>query len=190
MKYQIILAGVGGQGVLFASKLITGMAQQRALPVLSSQTIGMSQRGGSVMTHLKIGDFESPLVREGDANLLMAFDPTEAHRRLQFLRRSCNGERAACVVNAPDATAFPDPRVSGLLADMNVDVHICPADEVALDMKSPLVANLVLLGFCVSRGAIPFDFDELRTVTSAVSEKQHRELNLAALERGRILRTM
>ena len=64
MNFQAIIAGVGGQGVLFAAKIFTEMARRKKQPVFGSQTFGMAQRGGSVMTHLKIGEFNSPLVRE------------------------------------------------------------------------------------------------------------------------------
>lgn len=136
------------------------------------------------MTHIKIGQFDSPLVCEGDANLLLAFDPTEAHRRLPYLGRADAGERVACVVNAANIGIFPDARVADQLAQLNVEVHVCPADKVALELKSPMLANLVLLGFCVARDSIPFSIDELREVTAAMSSRQHRELNLAALARG------
>ena len=67
MKCQTVIAGIGGQGVLFAAKILTEIARRREVPVLGSQTFGMAQRGGSVTTHLKMGEFESPLICEGDA---------------------------------------------------------------------------------------------------------------------------
>ena len=78
MKCQTVIAGIGGQGVLFAAKILTEIARRREVPVLGSQTFGMAQRGGSVTTHLKMGEFESPLICEGDADLLLALDAVEA----------------------------------------------------------------------------------------------------------------
>ena len=187
MKCQTVIAGVGGQGVLFAAKILTEIARSRNLPVLGSQTFGMAQRGGSVMTHLKIGPFDSPLVCEGEADLLLALDGTEAHRTLPFLRAVRDGKSALCVVNASGTQAFPDARVAPLLADMGVLVHSCNADAVALELKQPLVANLVLLGFGASREEFPFDYEEVVAATEALSAPKHRSVNLEALERGRML---
>ena len=187
MKYQAIIAGVGGQGVLFVSKVFTEMAHRRKLPVFGSQTFSMAQRGGSVMTHLKIGEFESPLVGEGDADLLLGLDCIEAHRTLPYLRSKQNGSAAMCVVNAMDAQTFPDSRIADLLAEMGVMVHTCNADAVALKMNSPKVTNLVLLGFASTRDSFPFSYEEVRETIDALSGPKQREANLDALERGRAL---
>ena len=187
MRCQAIIAGVGGQGVLFAAKVLTEMARRKQQPVFGSQTFGMAQRGGSVMTHLKIGEFNSPLVAEGDADLLLGLDCMEAHRTLPYLRTKQNGRGAMCVVNAPDAQAFPDRRVAALLREMGVSVHTCNADAVALRMETPLVANLVLLGFGSSREGFPFTYEEARAATEALSGAANLSVNLDALERGRAL---
>jgi indolepyruvate ferredoxin oxidoreductase beta subunit len=187
MSCQAIIAGVGGQGVLFAAKVLTEVARRRQQPVFGSQTFGMSQRGGSVMTHLKIGEFNGPLVCEGDADLLLGLDCMEAHRTLPYLREKRNGSGATCVVNARDARAFPDRRVAELLIEMGVSVHICDADAVALQMDRPLVANLVLLGFGSSREHFPFTYDEVCAATAALSGAASRDVNLEALKRGRAL---
>jgi indolepyruvate ferredoxin oxidoreductase, beta subunit len=187
MRCQTVIAGVGGQGVLFAAKVFTEMARHKKLPVLGSQTFGMAQRGGSVMTHLKIGAFDSPLVCEGDADLLLGLDCTEAHRTLPYLRSRQNGKGAVCVVNAPSAQAFPDGRVADLLSEMGVTIHACNADAMALKMNNPLVANLVLLGFGSSREHFPFSYEEVRDATEALSGPKNRTANLDALERGRSL---
>ena len=187
MKSQTIIAGIGGQGVLFTARVFTEMARRRKLQILGSQTFGMSQRGGSVMTHMKIGEFDSPLVSEGDADLLFALDCTEAHRNLPYLRSKQNGTGALCVVNAPNSQAFPDRRVADLLAEMGVMVHTCNADAVALKMNNPKVTNLVLLGFGSTRESFPFSYEEVREAIDALSGPGQREANLDALERGRAL---
>jgi indolepyruvate ferredoxin oxidoreductase beta subunit len=187
MKSQAIIAGIGGQGVLFTAKVFTEMARLKNLQVSGSQTFGMAQRGGSVMTHMKIGEFDSPLVSEGDADLLFALDCMEAHRNLPYLRSKQNGSSALCVVNAPDQKAFPDPRVAGLLDEMGVIVHACDAAGVALRMNHPMVTNLVLLGFGASREHFPFTYDEACEAIEALSGPAQRAVNLAALEQGRSL---
>lgn len=187
MKCQTIIAGVGGQGVLFAAKIFTEAARRKKLQILGSQTFGMAQRGGSVMTHLKIGEFDSPLVCEGEADLLIGLDCMEAHRTLPYLHPRQNGKSAMCVVNASDATAFPDARVTKLLGEMGVIVHTCNADAVALRMNSPMAANLVLLGFGSTREHFPFTYEEIRESTESLSGPKQLAVNLAALEQGRTL---
>lgn len=186
MKSQAIIAGIGGQGVLFTAKVFTEMARLKNFQVSGSQTFGMSQRGGSVMTHLKIGEFDSPLVREGDADLLFALDCMEAHRNLPYLRSKQNAKGALCVVNAP-ADAFPDRRVADLLDEMEVVVHACDAAAVALQMNRPMVTNLILLGFGSSREGFPFSYDDAREAIDALSGPAQRAINFEALERGRSL---
>jgi indolepyruvate ferredoxin oxidoreductase beta subunit len=188
MRLQTIIAGVGGQGVLFTTKIFIEMARRKEVPVLGSQTFGMSQRGGSVMTHLKLGQFSSPMVREGDADLLLGLDCMESHRTLPYLRSRRNGRSALCVVNVPDRRAFPDQRVSELLSEMQISVHTCDADAVALQMRSPMMANLVLLGFASSQPDFLFTYAEVLQATEALSGAAQRSANLEALERGRGLR--
>ena len=189
MRSQTIIAGIGGQGVLFTTKVFIEMAQCKAVPVLGSQTFGMAQRGGSVMTHLKIGDFNSPLIGEGDADLLLALDSTEAHRTLPYLRSRQDGRSALCVVNVPRGQVVPDHRVAELLSEMQVSVHTCDADAAALRLHSPMMANLVLLGFGSSQRDFPFTYTEVREATEALSGAARRSSNLEALECGRALKS-
>ena len=182
MRCQIVIAGIGGQGVLFGAKVFTELARRRGLAVLGSENHGMSQRGGSVTSHLRIGDFHSPLIAEGDADLLFALDSLEAHRNLPFLR-AANGQRGAlCLVNAASAAAFPDPRLVPALQETGIEIHSCAADAAALDMGDPLAANLLLLGFGATLEAFPFNFDELCAAVAALGSA--RAANRAALERG------
>lgn len=187
MNCQIVIAGVGGQGVLFATRIFTEIAQNRGLPVIGSETHGMAQRGGSVTSHLKLGDFQSPLVAEGDADLLLGIDLLEAHRNLPFLRPAEPGPGAFCLVNAPGPEDFPNPRVQPILARLGVRVHTCPADRIALELGNPLAANLVLLGFAASLEGFFFPYGELQETVESISPPAHRPVNFQALEQGRAL---
>jgi len=78
---NIVLCGVGGQGTILASKLIATAAMERGIPVKTAETIGMAQRGGSVFSHVRVGDgAASPLVGRGKADVIVAFEPAEAVR--------------------------------------------------------------------------------------------------------------
>ena len=87
MNKNIVLCGVGGQGTVLASKLIAAAAMKKGLSVMNAETIGMAQRGGSVFSHVRIGDDVcSPMIARGSADLIVGFEPGEAVRMLPFLK--------------------------------------------------------------------------------------------------------
>lgn len=136
MRQQIVLSGVGGQGIIFLSRLLAEAAIAAGLPVLTSETHGMAQRGGVVVSHLKVGVFDSPLVRTGRADLLLVLKEENVALHREFL-----ADRGALVVNAP----VPIDAGSG------IRLHSVDADALALSAGAPHAANLVLLGFALAR---------------------------------------
>ncbi len=136
IRQQIVLSGLGGQGILFLSRLLAEAAIAAGFPVLTSETHGMAQRGGVVVSHLKVGGFDSPLVRTGHADLLLVLKEENVALHREFL-----ADGGAIVVNAPIPTD----------AGPGVRVHAVDADALALAAGSPHVANLVLLGFAFAR---------------------------------------
>lgn len=130
VSQQLIISGIGGQGILFITRLLAEIAIAMGFPVLTSETHGMAQRGGIVISHLKIGEFSSPLVQPGQADGLLALKPENLALHRHFLRQ--NGWIA---VNAPAAPTE--------LSDNHVFI---PADSLALEMKSPQSVNLIVLG--------------------------------------------
>ena len=87
MNKDILLCGVGGQGIVLVSKLLAASAMASGEQVHSAETIGMAQRGGSVTSHVRIGESFSPLIPKGSADLLIAFEPAEAVRNLPYLKK-------------------------------------------------------------------------------------------------------
>ena len=83
---NILLCGVGGQGTVLASKLLAQCAIDRGVPAHTAETIGMAQRGGCVVSHVRIGEAYSPLIPEHTADLIIAFEPAEAVRCLNYLK--------------------------------------------------------------------------------------------------------
>lgn len=135
-RQQIVLSGLGGQGVLFVSRLMADAAIRRGEPVLTSETHGMAQRGGVVLSHLKIGGFASPLVRTGHADGLFVLKEENLSRHRPFLAPS-----GWVVVNARPGRAG-EPAGA---------VHAIDADGLALAAGNGQAANLVLLGFALAR---------------------------------------
>jgi indolepyruvate ferredoxin oxidoreductase beta subunit len=175
---KLILSGVGGQGVLFATKVFSETALALGCDVIGSETHGMSQRGGSVISHLKIGSYESPLVRQGTADVLLAFDEQEAYRTLSFLKQD-----GLCFVNSARGD-FWDGGVKGYLAKNGIRAHSHPADKVALALGSPRSANLLLIGYALSVPGMPFDHDQIRATIERITPSRFRDANLDAFEAG------
>ena len=139
MRVQIILAGVGGQGILFASKLFSELGLRLGLRVLGSETHGMSQRGGSVVAHLKLGDFQSPLVREGRADILYCFEANETYRTLRFLK-----DGGLCFASFPDGEEL-HPKVECRARERGMVLKTFDADARAMQIGGVLFANIVLI---------------------------------------------
>ena len=138
----------------------------------------MSQRGGAVVSHLKIGDTSAPLIRQGTADYLLAFDPAEAYRNLAFLRRG-----GTAIVNR-GITDYPDPQVRDCLAALNVTTRVLNADAIAQALGRASAANVVLIGFASTRDAFPLATDALRETIARVVRPQFAELNLRAFDAG------
>ena len=178
MNLQMILSGVGGQGILFSTRMFTTLALGQGYNVIGSETHGMAQRGGSVISHLKIGDYSSPLVRKGTADILLSFDRDEAYRTLDFLKRG-----GLCFVNSPKGD-FWDPGIKGYLESNEIRAYSFPADKVALALGAPRSANLALIGYALSVPDVPFTYEDVRETIVRVSPSRFRGVNLKAFDTG------
>ena len=186
MRKNIILCGVGGQGTVLASRLISDAAMARNLPVMSAETIGMAQRGGSVFSHLRIGEgIYSPMIARGEADLILAFEPGEAVRMLPYLKEDGQvvvSERAVMPVTstlggqAYGADAMLDYLRSRVPRLVTVD-----AEKALADVGSAKVLNLILLGAALNSGALGFTEEEMRAAVLARIPERFHELNLRAL---------
>jgi indolepyruvate ferredoxin oxidoreductase beta subunit len=172
---RLVLAGLGGQGVIFATRLIAQAAVRLGWPVIGSETHGMSQRGGSVVSHLKFGAAESPLIRRGTADLLLAFERNEAVRALPFLRVG-----GVCVVNGEASLGYD---LDGPLAEASITVHALPATSMALAHGSAALINVAMVGFASGLGCLPVPEEALRAALSELAGSR-REPNLLAFSAG------
>jgi indolepyruvate ferredoxin oxidoreductase beta subunit len=125
---QLIISGVGGQGILFVTRILAEAAIARGIPVLTSETHGMAQRGGIVISHLKVGEFSSPLVCPGRADGLLSLKHETVPLHRHFLKPG-----GWVVVNAP----------AGRLSDVTAQID---ADQLALGLGNPQSVNLIMLG--------------------------------------------
>jgi len=176
MERKFIIAGIGGQGVIFATKVLSHAALMRGEQVMASENHGMSQRGGSVMSHVKLGGDQAPLIRRGTADALIGFDRAETLRNLPFVRPG------GCVfVNSANGLGQP---AADRLKELGVDVFSVDASACAKELGSPAVTNLVVLGFAAAHSEFGLSVDELKTTARALGPAQAIDLNLKALEMG------
>jgi indolepyruvate ferredoxin oxidoreductase beta subunit len=146
ISQQLIISGIGGQGILFITRLLAETAIAKGLPVLTSETHGMAQRGGIVISHLKVGAFSSPLVRPGQADGLIALKPGNVEIHHLFLQAD-----GWITANAVDS--FP------LAGAATID-----ADAIALQLGNPQAVNLIVLGRALAIGRLFCTRDELANV--------------------------
>lgn len=186
MKSDIILAGVGGQGILSIAAVVGMAALENHLYLKQAEVHGMSQRGGAVQSHLRISEKEiaSDLIPQGRADIIISVEPMESLRYLPWL--SENGwlvTNTTPFVNIPD---YPDMKL--LLAEVEkLPHHIAiNADELARKVKSPRSSNMVMLGAASLFIDIPYQSLEngIKNIFGRKGEKVV-ELNIDALKAGR-----
>jgi len=184
MNIQMIISGVGGQGVLLVTRIFAAFALREGYPLIGSEDHGMSQRGGSVMTHLKIGNFDSPIVKRGSADILLSLEKNEAYKTLYYLKPSLNGrDGGLCFINAPDPN-YMNPDIQSYLKEKGIQTYVFGADQLAKEMGSVQSANIALIGFASAHPRFPFPQDKLREAIEQVTAQKFREVSLKIFEKA------
>ncbi len=185
MNKSILLCGVGGQGTVLASKLIAAAFMQNGDVVHSAETIGMAQRGGSVTSHVRIGESAfSPLIPNGCADLILAFEPAEAVRNLPLLR-----ENGAVIANSVPVKPVTDMSYDGAEAvdylKKNVkNAIIVDAEEICREFGSSKFFNIAILGVACAAGKLGLSREQiLAEIEKRVPEK-YLEQNIKAFQKG------
>lgn len=184
--YNILIVGVGGQGTILASKICGYVAESGGLDVKLSEIHGMSQRGGSVVTHVRMGEkVYSPLIMEGTADIIMAFEELEGLRWLKYLKK--NG---VVIVNTQQILPMPvivgnAKYPEGVTAEMDklgVNNHPIDAANIAAKLGTSKAANVVLIGALARKLDFPKDY-WLEAIKATV-KRDSLEMNLAAFDAG------
>ena len=170
---NIMIVGVGGQGTLLASRIIGKAALSEGYDVKISEVHGMAQRGGSVVTFVRFGDkVNEPVVEEGQADVIIAFECLEALRYSHFLKKDgvlvVNEAKIEPMTVVIGAAEYPEGILEGLAKDHRL--YSVDAKKIALELGNSKVLNTVVLGFAA--GHIGFDEEVwLRTVEATVPAK-------------------
>ena len=187
MRKNMILCGVGGQGTVLASRLISSAAMARRIPVLSAETIGMAQRGGSVFSHLRMGEnLYSPMIARGEADLILGFEPGEAVRLLPFLmpdgQMVVSSRPVMPVTAALSDTGYRAEDMLDYLASRVPRLLVVDAEKALREVGSPKVLNLILLGAALRSGALGLEAEDLKDAVRRLIPEKFHELNFRALD--------
>lgn len=185
MSKNIMIVGVGGQGTLLASRILGNVVINEGYDVKLSEVHGMSQRGGSVVTYVKYGDkVYSPIIDEGEADIILAFEMLEAYRALPYLKKGgimiANTQRIDPMPVITGAAEYPADIEEKLSAKINLKaVDALSAAKEAGNIKA---VNVVLIGVMAKNTDISYD-KWIETIKQTVPEK-FLEVNLKAFELG------
>ncbi|MBN1842393.1 MAG: indolepyruvate oxidoreductase subunit beta [Deltaproteobacteria bacterium] len=188
-NYRICFTGVGGQGTLLATKVMAEAAIYAGHNVLASEVHGMAQRGGVVESTVMIGDIKSPIISDGEANVLLGFEPVETYRAL----RRCSAD-SVVISNSVRVTPFSVaigkgayPDVEKLFAFVRSRVKkliTLNAQTLAQQAGSALSANVVMIGALASSGVLPVAREAFEETIRTKTKEKFVEANLRAFGMG------
>ncbi|MDO4541552.1 MAG: indolepyruvate oxidoreductase subunit beta [Bacillota bacterium] len=189
MLMDCILAGVGGQGTVLASKLLAGIGMEQGLNVRTAETIGMAQRGGSVMSHVRMGnDIASPLIPLGGADLLIGFEPGEAVRHLNYLKPQGVAVVSTMAIDPVTASlgagAYSGKDMVAYLRSNIEKLITVDAQRICAQAGTAKVLNIALLGAAVASGALTFSSDQVIAGIKKMVKPEFTDINIAAFHQG------
>lgn len=186
MKTDIILSGVGGQGILSIATVIGQAALMQGLNIKQAEVHGMSQRGGDVQSNLRISSDEifSDLIPAGGADIIISLEPMEALRYLPYLSK----DGAIVTSTTPFVNINNYPEMESVYAELKSlpKVVMLDVEAIAKEIASPRAANIVLLG--AASKYLQIGFDELKAGINEIFARKGQDIvdtNIKALEAGR-----
>ena len=186
MQTNIMLCGVGGQGIVLTSKLIAAAAMEENIPVMSAETIGMAQKGGSVFSFLRLGEgISCPMFAKGSADILIAFEPAEAVRMLGYLKDGgkavVNTHAIMPVTASLKGSDYKGEEMLDYLKKKVSDTILIDGDKACEEIGSPKVLNMIMLGAAIRSGVLPFDVEKIEQTMRKTVKPQFVDLNSRAL---------
>jgi len=190
MKKDIAIAGVGGQGNLFASSVLCQYAMEKGLNVLGTETIGAAQRGGSVVSHMRISDevIYSPIIPPNMADVLLGMETLELIRHIQLLQPEgyyiMNLYSVPTVYSNLGIDRYPSQAEIRQAAQKVCPTgYEVPATYKAAELGNPQMTNVVMLGALIKVDDF-FDFEGIKNIIARTSPARFQERNIAGYEAG------
>ncbi|NLG93111.1 MAG: indolepyruvate oxidoreductase subunit beta [Clostridiales bacterium] len=189
MTVNCILSGVGGQGTVLASKLIAQAAMDKGQNARTAETIGMAQRGGCVVSHVRIGDkIHSPMIPKHSADVIIGFEPAEAVRCLPYLKKGgvvvVSRKAIRPVTTSLGESSYNGSEMIACLQKEAAKLIVVDGEKICEDCGSAKVLNVALLGAACASGMLGLSMDELKNAISKRVKPQFIEINSKALEKG------
>lgn len=191
--YNLIITGVGGQGNVMASRVLGNMLSGMGYTVTIGETFGASQRGGSVMSHLRISarDVFSPQIAKGKAHMIVALEPTEAIRVLanygnEKVKVLCNTRPIHSVGVISGEQNYPSQAdIETWVNDLSEKSWFINAtDEAMAKMKNPIFGNIMLLGALAGTNELPLSREKFETTISTSMPADKVQINMEAYDSG------
>ncbi|HAS78716.1 MAG TPA: pyruvate ferredoxin oxidoreductase [Ruminococcus sp.] len=186
MNRNCLLCGVGGQGTVLASKLIAMAAMDKGLEARTAETIGMAQRGGCVVSHVRTGNqIFSPMIPLGQADVIIGFEPAEAVRCLPYLKKDgvviVNSKPVKPVTASLGNSSYNGSEMIDFLKKNTENLIVVNGDEICEKCGTAKVINVAMLGCAVNSGNLGITLEDVeKAIVSRLPQKFH-ELNLKAL---------
>ena len=189
MNKSCLLCGVGGQGVVLASKLIAYAAMEQGKFVRTTETIGMAQRGGSVVSHVRMGtEVHSPLIPLKSADMLLAFEPAEAVRCLPYLKEGGTVIVSSKTVKPVTATlsgsTYEGTEMLEYLKKNVENLAILDGEEICRQAGSSRVLNVARLGAAAASGVLDISAEEMESAVAGNVKEKFLDMNRKALTLG------
>lgn len=189
-EFNIVVAGVGGQGILLAAEILGTAALKEELNVRVSEIHGMAQRGGSVISNIRIGEkVLAPTILEGSADVLLGFEPLETVRNLKFTSKSTlilmNDEPVSPLGLTTKMMSYPSlDEIAEKINGFTRNVVVVEAAELAKEAGSVLTRNAVLIGGLAATGKMPVRIESLKEAIRELVPAKYLEMNMKAFELG------
>jgi len=193
--FNLIITGVGGQGNVLASRVVGNMLMEKGLNITIGETFGASQRGGSVMSHLRISAEStfSPQIPKGQAHMVVALEPTEALRVLRDygnpeINVLCNMRPIHSVGVISGDQEYPSRKdLEEWIRGLSKQTWLVNATDAAIKLGNPIFGNIMLVGALAATQMLPLDLESFEKVISRTMPAEKIDINLTAFEQGRAM---
>jgi indolepyruvate ferredoxin oxidoreductase beta subunit len=197
MPHNLIITGVGGQGNVFASQIVGRAAVEREFRVTIGETFGLSQRGGPVMSHIRLSKERNygPLIPPNMAHVIIGLEPLET---LRILLEYGNEDTVFIVNSRPiyplnvisGDVEYPDSeKIRSIIAETGGQLYWLDATEMAVGLGDPILLNMIMLGALCGLSLFPLETKDFKNVLEQVFETSKLEINYKALDMGEKLVT-
>jgi indolepyruvate ferredoxin oxidoreductase beta subunit len=190
LSYNLLNVGVGGQGVIRAIQILSWAALHDGYKVRTAETHGMAQRGGSVASYLRFGtEIEGPLIPRGKANVILAFEASEAVRNFNYAGPQTHFLINDKIIIPPmihqQGLEYPSiEQIHTFLSDVSKNIFFIPADNLALEAGNYRTMNVVMLGVLVGMNHIPIKQGTIFDSIMKFIPKKVQEVNKLAFKLG------